>query len=309
MNLWQSGRRTLTWPVAVVLLGLGAGVNTTRAADEPALPAPEKGKNCFRVALPKLADPSLARVELIAGKTVETDGVNHVSLGGSIKAEAREGQRIYMIRTGGLMSTLIGVPPGHPRGSQFVSVNSGLLPYDSSQTLAIYAADDLTVSYRVWRAKETREFDQGPAEAEAIKWAGSNMKAYKPAPEGYVRHVMRLPVLPDENAVRVELVAGKLLAVANPENCSFSGAIKETMIEGWQFPRYDVTLGELAGAKEDPSAAGAKKFVRLGGEPKLFRYNSRLPLVVYVPEGAELCFRIWSPDAKPSELKPAPPSP
>jgi ecotin len=43
----------------------------------------------------------------------------------------------------------------------------------------------------------------------------------------------------------------------------------------------------------DPNAPKVDRFISLGGEPYLIRYNSRLPVVVYVPEGAEVRYRIW----------------
>jgi ecotin len=48
----------------------------------------------------------------------------------------------------------------------------------------------------------------------------------------------------------------------------------------------------------------------MGGEPRLFRYNSRLPIVVYAPEGVEIRYRIWSagPEAKMTEALAKPPS-
>jgi ecotin len=44
----------------------------------------------------------------------------------------------------------------------------------------------------------------------------------------------------------------------------------------------------------DPSAPKVARFIPLGGEPYLIRYNSRLPVVVYVPEGVEVRYRVWS---------------
>ena len=35
------------------------------------------------------------------------------------------------------------------------------------------------------------------------------------------------------------------------------------------------------------------RFITLGGEPQLLRYNSRLPLVIYVPDGVEVRYRTW----------------
>ena len=48
----------------------------------------------------------------------------------------------------------------------------------------------------------------------------------------------------------------------------------------------------------DPNAPKEDRFIALGGEPYLVRYNSRLPVVVYVPEGAEARYRIWSAEAE-----------
>ena len=38
--------------------------------------------------------------------------------------------------------------------------------------------------------------------------------------------------------------------------------------------------------------------ITLGGEPYLIRYNSRMPIVVYAPEGVEVHYRIWSAEPK-----------
>ena len=70
--------------------------------------------------------------------------------------------------------------------------------------------------------------------------------------------------------------------------------------------RYVVSeLGPMAGTLMgvDPNAPKVPRFITIGGEPYLIRYNSRLPVVVYVPEGVEVRYRIWSatPEAKPIE--------
>jgi ecotin len=50
----------------------------------------------------------------------------------------------------------------------------------------------------------------------------------------------------------------------------------------------------------DPNAPTVNRFIRLGGAPSLIRYNSRLPVVVYVPEGVDVRYRIWraEPESK-----------
>jgi ecotin len=46
----------------------------------------------------------------------------------------------------------------------------------------------------------------------------------------------------------------------------------------------------------EPGAEKVDRFVTLGGKPYLIRYNSKLPVVVYVPEGFEVRYRIWRAD-------------
>jgi ecotin len=53
----------------------------------------------------------------------------------------------------------------------------------------------------------------------------------------------------------------------------------------------------------DPAEAKVRRFVTLGGEPLLIRYNSQLPVVVYVPEGVEVRFRIWAAAQKTFAVK------
>ena len=77
--------------------------------------------------------------------------------------------------------------------------------------------------------------------------------------------------------------------------------IEEDTIKGWGFPRYYVSkLGEMAGTLMaiDPNAPKVNRFVTLGEDPYLIRYNSRLPIVVYVPEGVEVRYRIWRAEAE-----------
>jgi ecotin len=136
--------------------------------------------------------------------------------------------------------------------------------------------------------------------------AADNMKAFPPADEGMVRYVLQLPKQDDESFYRVELIVGKTVEVDERNRYFFGGKIHAETIKGWGFPRYIVRkLGPMAGTliAIDPNAPKVRRFVTLAGEPYLIRYNSRLPLVVYVPEGVEVRYRIWSagPDSTPME--------
>ena len=129
--------------------------------------------------------------------------------------------------------------------------------------------------------------------------AGSELSAFPPADEGMMRYVLQLPSQPDESLFRVELIVGKVVQVDEENRYFFAGKIEAETVTGWGYTRYVVReLGPLAGTLMaiDPDAPRVERFVALGGEPYLIRYNSRLPVVVYVPEGAEVHYRIWSAD-------------
>ncbi len=131
--------------------------------------------------------------------------------------------------------------------------------------------------------------------------AADTMKAFPPAEEGMVRYVLQLPKLDDESVLRVELMVGKTVAVDEANTYFFGGQIEKEMIKGWGYPRYTVKkLGPMGGTlmAVDPNTPKVDRFIKLGGEPYFIRYNSRLPIVVYVPEGVEVRYRIWKAGAE-----------
>ena len=127
------------------------------------------------------------------------------------------------------------------------------------------------------------------------------MKAFPPAEEGMVRFVLQLPKQDDESVFKVELIVGKTVQVDEKNRYFFAGKIENETIKGWGYTRYYVSkLGPMAGTLMaiDPDAPMVARFITLGGEPYIIRYNSRLPIVVYVPDGAEVRYRIWTTGAE-----------
>ncbi|MGA8017861.1 MAG: ecotin family protein [Desulfobacterales bacterium] len=136
--------------------------------------------------------------------------------------------------------------------------------------------------------------------------AADNMKAFPPPENGMVRYVLQLPKQDNETEFKVELIVGKAVEVDEKNQYFFGGKIQEETIKGWGFPRYLVReLGPMAGTlmAVEPNAPKVSRFIRLGGEPYLIRYNSRLPIVVYVPEGVKVHYRIWSTSTESKEMK------
>jgi ecotin len=132
--------------------------------------------------------------------------------------------------------------------------------------------------------------------------AADNMKAFPPAEEGMTRHVIDLPRQDDETAFKVELMVGKMVKTDAGNRYFFGGALETERIPGWGFDRYILRkLGPMAGTlmAVDPDAPQVERFISLGGEARLLRYNSRMPLVVYVPVGVEVRHRVWHAETTP----------
>ena len=136
--------------------------------------------------------------------------------------------------------------------------------------------------------------------------AADDMKAFPPAEKGMVRYVLHLPKEADESAFKVELIAGKTVRVDAGNRYFFGGRIEEETIEGWGYTRYLIReLGPMAGTLMaiDPDAPKVDRFIALGGDPYLVRYNSRLPIVVYAPEGVEVRYRVWRAEPETNVMK------
>jgi Serine protease inhibitor ecotin len=131
--------------------------------------------------------------------------------------------------------------------------------------------------------------------------AADDMKAFPPAEAGMVRYVLQLPRQSDEYAFKVELIIGKTVQVDGVNIHHFVGKIEEETIKGWGFTRYKVSklgpmIQTLMGV--DPNAPEVTRFITLLGDPYFIRYNSLVPIVVYVPEGVEVRYRIWTAGAE-----------
>ncbi|MDO9596079.1 MAG: ecotin family protein [Azoarcus sp.] len=140
----------------------------------------------------------------------------------------------------------------------------------------------------------------------AQAFAADIMQAFPPAEAGMVRHVIILPAQKDESALKVELIVGKTVVADAANRYFFGGVLEAESIAGWGYERYILRkLGPMAGTlmAVDPDAPKVERFVTLGGEERLLRYNSRIPLVVYVPADVEVAYRLWRADPSPRFMR------
>jgi len=122
------------------------------------------------------------------------------------------------------------------------------------------------------------------------------LKAYPPAQEGMVRFVIALPHKErgEEDDFRVEIVVGKTLRTDGVNRVRLANAIETRTIEGWGYPYYEVTgSSETISTLMAPPEGAEPVETFVTAAPIQVRYNSRLPIVVYAPQGFEVRYRIW----------------
>ena len=115
---------------------------------------------------------------------------------------------------------------------------------------------------------------------------------YPKAEAGFTRQVIHLPKQEQEENFQVEILAGKTLEV----DCNrqrLGGVLDEKNLEGWGYPFYrlEKVIGPMSTMMACPPGSQRPGFVQ--AESTLVRYNSRLPVVVFVPEGMALRYRVW----------------
>ncbi|MCP3869072.1 MAG: serine protease inhibitor ecotin [Gammaproteobacteria bacterium] len=128
--------------------------------------------------------------------------------------------------------------------------------------------------------------------------AGAPADDLKPFPEaetGFKRKIIRVPPTDRDLDHKVEILAGKQL----PGDCNTSwlgGELQKKTVKGWGYPYYVLHGAEHPASTMMACPEGQEKttrFVQVRGEGFLLRYNSKLPVVLYVPEGFEVRYRIW----------------
>jgi len=111
--------------------------------------------------------------------------------------------------------------------------------------------------------------------------------------EGLVQRVLILPEEENEQDVKVELLVGRI-EHTDPVNVKrLAGSFEEKTVEGWGYSYYVAELGPMISTLMAPpeGVEDVDRFVSLPGT--LIRYNSRLPVVLHVPEDAVVRYRIW----------------
>jgi ecotin len=122
------------------------------------------------------------------------------------------------------------------------------------------------------------------------------LNAFPLAEEGFERFVITLPheERGEDDAYGVEIIVGREMLTDGVNLVRLGNAIEKRTLDGWGYSYYVVSGGSntISTMMAPPEGAPlVKTFVTVS--PLHVRYNSRLPIVVYVPTGYEVRYRIW----------------
>lgn len=137
---------------------------------------------------------------------------------------------------------------------------------------------------------------QPPSVAVPNPVAAKELKAFPATLAGHQRYVIELPELPDEAAHQLELIGGKAMQV-DCNTRGVDGHFTQRDVPGWGYS-YQVLESKgqvLSTMMMCPPDSARPGFVQ--APPLMLRYNSKLPVVVFVPEGFELRWRVWQAGA------------
>ena len=124
----------------------------------------------------------------------------------------------------------------------------------------------------------------------------------KPFPKphaGDKRLVIRLPAHANENALLVRVTPGKLSQV-DCNNQAYAGTLETKTLQGWGYNFYVLrTKGEAVSTMMAcPPNSSRTAFVPVAGAEQTLSYNSRMPLIYYVPKDFNVQYEVFAPQQR-----------
>lgn len=234
------------------------------------------------------------KIEIIPGKTMEVD-CNHHSLMGEFTEKAlSDGNRYYVFESNGqAISTLMACPDNAKR-MEFVRGQSIFIDNNNAIPPLVFASEGIEIKQRNWNPSTPYPIEKKlnhTVETEATK----ALKAYPESLEGYDRYVLFLPEIKNSQKERkVEIIPG----ITTEVDCNkhgLSGVFVEKNIDGWG---YSYLIFESDGGIRSTLMAcpdDTRRTEVVTGATHLMNYNSRLPVVVFIPkkDNFSVQYRVW----------------
>lgn len=149
----------------------------------------------------------------------------------------------------------------------------------------------------------------GAAQAQTAETAAApvDTSIFPAAKKGMVQHVLTLPAEENEGNYIAEIVVGRTMEV-DCNNVMIGADLETEDLQGWGYTYFEVEdISEPASTMMAcPDNTKTEKLVTFNfGNDAFQRYNSKMPLVIYAPEGLTVGYRIWSTDGELHQNAPA----
>ncbi len=137
--------------------------------------------------------------------------------------------------------------------------------------------------------------DKKATDDRAAEKISHDLSMYPEATAELQRQIIVLPEKENEADYKIELYAGKTMEV-DCNRHTLSGALLEKSVSGWGYPYYEFDTNHMVMSTRMacPEDSLHEEFVQSGAI--LIRYNSKLPMVIYTPQGYTIKYRIWHRD-------------
>jgi len=124
--------------------------------------------------------------------------------------------------------------------------------------------------------------------------ASSTVTMFPKPEKGQTQYIIDVPHSDKDNSKKIEFFVGKMTETDACNQHGLLGQFEEKDLQGWGYSYYEFkTDGHIRSTLMGcPDAKKIHQFV--SSEGKLVRYNGRLPIVIYVPEGYEVRYKIYT---------------
>jgi len=120
------------------------------------------------------------------------------------------------------------------------------------------------------------------------------------AKEGQTRYMIELTQKDDVDNYEVELIVGKNVEVDNCNQFHFMGTLEKKSLQGWGYDYYVANPTVIVGTKRAClNDKKVKKSIQMYDRKNMrLRYNTKLPIVVYVPNDFTVSYILWKKEKK-----------
>ncbi len=128
----------------------------------------------------------------------------------------------------------------------------------------------------------------------AQQQVNSSVSMFPKPSAGQTQYIIDVPHSDKDENKKIEFFVGKMTETDACNNHGLIGELEEKDLEGWGYGYYEFkTEGQIRSTMMGcPDDKKVHRFVSAPGQ--LVRYNGRLPIVVYVPEGYEVRYKIYT---------------